>query len=60
MLINFANVLGNYFGVLNETYLKYIEENYVENCKENSFEVYEKYSLKDEDKREFQIPNYKF
>ena len=60
ILINYANVLGNYSGELNETYLKYIDAKYVEDCKEDSFAVYDKYSTKDEDKREFQIPNYEF
>lgn len=60
VLINFADTLGNYSGDLNETYKKYISEEYVENCKENSFKVYESYSKKDEDKREFAIPNYTF
>ena len=60
ILIDFADTLGNYSGCLNETYKKYISEEFVENCKENSFEVYEKYSTKDEDKRQFVIPNYSF
>ena len=60
ILIDFADTLGNYSGCLNETYKKYISEEYVQNCKENSFEVYEKYSTKDEDKRQFVIPNYSF
>ena len=60
ILIDFADTLGNYSGCLNETYKKYISEEFVENCKENSFEVYEKYSTQDEDKRQFVIPNYSF
>ena len=60
ILIDFADTLGNYSGCLNETYKKYISEEFVEKCKENSFEVYEKYSTKDEDKRQFVIPNYSF
>ena len=60
ILINFADTLGNYSGELNETYKKYISEEFVQNCKENSFEVYEKYSTKDEDKRQFVIPKYSF
>ena len=60
LLINFADTLGNYSGELNETYTKYIEKEYVESCKENSFKVYDKFSTKDEDKREFKIPNYVF
>jgi len=60
LLINYANKLGNYEGILNKTYLKYIDEEYVQNCKEKSFKIYDKYSTKDEDKRQFTIPNYKF
>ena len=60
LLINFADTLGNYSGVLNETYKKYIDEKYVDDCKENSFKVYDKYSTRDEDNRQFVIPNYSF
>ncbi len=60
LLINFADTLGNYSGELSETYKKYIDEKYVDDCKDNSFEVYEKYSTRDEDNRQFEIPNYKF
>ncbi|MBQ9149969.1 hypothetical protein IJX73_03460 [bacterium] len=60
LLINFADTLGNYSGVLNEIYKKYIDEKYVDDCKDNSFAVYEKYSTKDEDTRQFKIPNYNF
>jgi len=60
LLIKFAETLGNYSGELNETYKKYISEDYVENSKENSFKTYEAYTKKDEDKREFKIPNYTF
>ena len=60
VLIKFADCLGNYSGDLNETYKKYISEEYVQKCKDVSFEVYSKYTLKDEDKREFKIPKYTF
>ncbi len=60
LLNQWADKLGNYSGILNETYRKYIEEEYVNSSKEKSFELYEKYSLKDEDKREFNIPKYEF
>lgn len=60
LLINFADTLGNYSGELNEIYKKYIDEKYVDDCKENSFVVYEKYSTRDEDNRQFKIPNYEF
>ena len=60
LLNKWADKLGNYDGTLNETYKKYLSEEYVKNSKEKSFEVYEKYSIKDEDKRKFNIPEYKF
>ena len=60
LLIKYADCLGNYSGDLNEAYKKYINENYVQKCKDESFRVYSKYTLKDEDKREFKIPNYTF
>ncbi|MBQ8475889.1 hypothetical protein IJ531_02390, partial [bacterium] len=59
-LIEFANILGNYEGSLNDTYKKYLDENYVKSSKEKSFEIYSKYSRKDEDTREFKIPEYTF
>lgn len=59
-LINCANILGNYDGELNSTYKKYLSEEYVQNSKEKSFEIYTAFATKDEDKREFQIPNYNF
>ncbi len=60
LLNKWADRLGNYDGALNETYKKYLSEEYVKNSKEKSFEVYEKYSIKDEDKRKFNMPEYKF
>ena len=60
LLIKYADCLGNYSGDLNEAYKKYINEDYVQKCKDESFRVYSKYTLKDEDKREFKIPNYTF
>lgn len=58
-LLDFAKTLGNYNGDLNETYKKYINEDYLINVKEKSLEIYEKFAQTDEDKREFKIPNYK-
>ncbi len=60
LLNKWANKLGNYNGDLNDTYKKYLSDKYVQNSKEKSFEVYEKYSTKDEDKREFIVPKYEF
>ena len=55
----FAKILGNYDGELNDTYKKYISEDYVNSSKDKSLEIYEKFALCDEDKREFKIPDYK-
>ena len=55
----FAKTLGNYDGELNDTYKKYISEDYVNSSKDKSLEIYEKFALCDEDKREFKIPDYK-
>ena len=55
----FAKTLGNYDGGLNDTYKKYISEDYVKSSKDKSLEIYEKFALCDEDKREFKIPDYK-
>ena len=56
----FADILGNYSGVLNEIYKKYLDKQYVLSSKEKSFELYNEFARKDEDKREFQIPEYNF
>ncbi len=60
ILFKYADILGNHEGSLNETYKKYLDEKYVKKSKEKSFEIYEKYSKKDEDKREFKVPCYNF
>ena len=49
-----------FFEEAGKLYQKFIDEKYVQDCKENSFAVYEKYSTKDEDNRQFEIPNYSF
>ena len=59
-LLKYADTLGNYSGELNEEYKKYLNEEYVLKKKKKSFKMYEKYSLRDEDKREFIIPEYNF
>ena len=59
-LLEFANILGNYSGELNETYKKYLNEEYVTKSKEKSFEVYTEFARKDEDKRKFIMPDYTF
>ena len=60
MLVKYADTLGNYSGELNDVYKKYLNSDYIEASKEKSFEIYNKYTLKDEDKREFNIPKYNF
>lgn len=60
VLNKYATILGNYSGILNETYKKYLNEDYVTHSKEKSFEIYSNYTHKDEDKREFKVPEYKF
>ena len=59
-LSKYANILGNYNGTLNETYKKYLDDNYVNSSKEKSFEIYADFARKDEDKRQFNIPEYNF
>lgn len=60
MLIKYADTLGNYSGELNDVYKKYLTAEYVNSSKEKSFEIYDAYATLDEDKRKFEIPNYKF
>lgn len=60
LLGEWSKALGNYSGDLNETYRKFISEEYVSNSKEKSLKLYDEYASKDMDKREFKIPEYKF
>ena len=60
VLAQYSKLMGNYSGDLNETYLKYLTKEYVEQSKEISYSIYSKYANKDIDKREFKIPNYNF
>ena len=59
-LTYYANTLAKYEGDLNETYKKYLNEEFVSSSKEFSFEIYSQYTKNKEDKREFKIPNYDF
>ncbi len=55
----FAQILGNYSGELNEKYLDIISKDYYNNAKEKSMHEYLKFTNKDMDKRIFEIPDYK-
>ncbi len=56
----YSKTLGNYSGELNDTYKKYIDENYLNKVKEISYDIYLKYAKEDADKRTFNIPDYDF
>ncbi len=60
ILNKYAQTLGNYGGDLNEIYKKYIDDNFYNSAKENSYKIYDKYAKSDEDKRPFLIPDYDF
>ncbi len=55
----FARILGNYSGDLNEEYLAIIPKDYYNNAKDKSMEEYLKFTNKDADNRVFEIPDYK-
>ena len=57
-IAEFARILGNYSGDLNNEYLAIISKDYYNNAKEKSMEEYLKFTDKDADKRSFEIPNY--
>ena len=59
-LSNYSKTLGNYSGDLNNTYLKYLSKEYVDEVKDISYKIYLEYANKDADKREFKIPDYEF
>ena len=50
--------MGNYSGERNNKYLALIDEDYYNNSKQKSLNIYDKFSTKDEDKQEFKIPDY--
>ncbi|MBE7704928.1 MAG: hypothetical protein E7Z90_03830 [Cyanobacteria bacterium SIG29] len=54
----FAKILGNYSGDLNEEYLALISKDYYNNAKDKSMEEYLKFTNKDFDNRIFEIPDY--
>lgn len=54
----FAKILGNYSGDLNEEYLALIPKDYYNNAKEKSMDEYLKFTNKDFDDRVFEIPDY--
>ncbi len=59
-LLKYAKTLGNYSGELNNTYLKYLDAQYVEKAKEKSLAEYDKFAAKDADFKAFAPPKYSF
>ena len=57
-IAEFARVLGNYSGEMNNEYLAKISEDYYNNAKDKSMKEYLKFTDKDGDKRIFEIPDY--
>ena len=57
-IAEFARILGNYSGELNNEYLAIISKDYYNKAKDKSMEEYLKFTDKDADKRSFEIPNY--
>lgn len=55
----FARILGNYSGDLNNEYLAIIPKDYYNNAKAKSMDEYLKFTNKDADTRTFEIPDYK-
>lgn len=59
-LVKYARELGNYSGELNKVYLKYLTKNDVENSKEKSVKIYDKFALNGADFKVFEPVDYKF
>ncbi len=59
-LSRYAKILGNYSGEKNATYEKYITEEFYNNAKETSFEIYGKFAGKNADTREFKPVSFDF
>jgi phosphomannomutase len=58
-IAEFARILGNYSGDLNEEYLAIIPKDYYNSAKENSMKEYLKFTNNKADTRIFEIPDYK-
>jgi phosphomannomutase len=59
-LSKYARIMGNYSGDRTETYNKYVSDEYYQNVKDHSLEVYIKWANKGADFEQFQIPTYEF
>ncbi len=57
-ILRYAQILGNYPGDLNETYLALIDKDLYNNAKEISLLEYQKFTDKDANHEEFVIPDY--
>ncbi len=57
-LTEYGVILGNYEGDKNQTYLKYLDEDYCKNIKENSLVLYREYTDKDSNNTVFAPQDY--
>lgn len=55
---DFARIMGNYSGDLNETYKKYVDNAFYESAKEDSLKAYAKFTDKDANNTQFVVPDY--
>lgn len=55
---DFARIMGNYAGDLNETYKKYVDNAFYESAKEDSLKAYAKFTDKDANNTQFVVPDY--
>ncbi len=55
---NFAKIMGNYSGDLNDVYKKYIDLKLYERAKSDSLDSYARFTEKDANNTPFQIPDY--
>ena len=60
LLAVWSKTLGNYSGDLNETYIKYMDEDFVNSSKEKSLKLYDSYANNGIDTRKFKVPRYAF
>lgn len=58
-IAEFAKLLGNYSGELNDEYIAIIPKDYYNNAKDKSMEKYLEFTNKDIDTRTFEVPDYK-
>lgn len=58
-ILKYARFLGNFSGDLNSVYKRFVDENFYNESKEKSMQIYNEFANKGASKDDFEIPDYK-